>query len=159
MPLQSMAALRELELTLDCPDPWTDLASALERLPGQRLQHLVLRHKVTIVHVPAPSAGAQPQPHKLSGDPVLADPSLSPVVRMQDGEGMEHLEAALTSKHFPRLESVHLRFAAQELAWDPGAVADEIELEVQRRLPTLSARGVLRLACFFSGTALTPAGW
>lgn len=131
LPTSKMANLRELHLMMDTRDPWRDLAQALQQLPGTHLQTLTLLW-VRVVHrsTDGPSEGT------VSGDLV---------VRI-DGDGLELLEPALLEGKYKELEILDFwSFKDDHDDFLEHEHYPVVALELHRKMPKLSASGVLRV--------------
>lgn len=130
LPISKMANLRELALIMDTRDPWRDLASALQQLPGTHLQRLTL-NSVHIVYQSTDTSKVT-----LSGH--------SAAVRI-DGDGLELLEPVLLEGKFKELKILEFESFTDDHDRSAGRNAySAIALELHRKMPKLSASGVLR---------------
>ncbi|KAI0742321.1 hypothetical protein C8Q80DRAFT_1187553 [Daedaleopsis nitida] len=132
LPISKMVGLRALDLSIYTRDPWSDLASALQRLPGTHLQELSL----TNVRVAYQSTDT-------ANDTVSDHPSL----RICNDDGLKQLEHVLLEDRFRELQVFD--FYSFRDDDDKRAYGEEdyhiVARELNRKMPKLSSSGVLRV--------------
>ncbi|KAI0742315.1 hypothetical protein C8Q80DRAFT_1273008 [Daedaleopsis nitida] len=125
-----MANLRVLRLRMDTRDPWRDLASALQQLPGTHLEELVLSEvRVTYQYTETSEV-------TISGHPTVHI----------HGDGLELLQPVILEEKFKELQVVDFcSFTHDDDKWVNYDFYSSLALKLHRKMPKLSSSGLLQV--------------